>query len=102
MAQDTTTLTIHWVFSCLAILIMMVRLIWRKAAKQPYIWGDYFTMVAILCALTRLALIHVVLIWGTSNVPKAVRLNHSFTPTEIYQREIGSQLSIANRFFYNS
>lgn len=99
---DDPTLAIHWAFSCLAILIMTVRLVWRKVAKQSFNWGDYFTMGAIVCALTRLALIHVVLIWGTSNVPNGYRLNHDFTATEIYQREIGSKLSIANRFFYNS
>lgn len=100
--QDDSTLIIHWVFSWLAVLIMAVRLIWRKMAKQKYILGDYLTMAAIVCALTRVALIHVVLIWGTSNMSKAYRATHNFTDAEIYQRQVGSQLSLANRIFYNS
>ncbi|OAA35057.1 hypothetical protein NOR_08149 [Metarhizium rileyi] len=93
---------LHWVFSCLTILVMTARLLWRKAEKQSFVLGDHFTMGAIVCALIRLALIHVVLEWGTNNVPNSDRLHHNFTPIETYQREIGSKLKIANRFFYNS
>ncbi|RFU80093.1 pth11-like integral membrane [Trichoderma arundinaceum] len=64
--------------------------------------GDYFTMAACACALIRLGMIHVVLTWGTNNMTAAQRENHVFTSSEIYQREIGSKLSIANRVFYNS
>ncbi|KAK2596636.1 hypothetical protein QQS21_006312 [Conoideocrella luteorostrata] len=101
-SQQATTLAIHWVFSCLAIIVMLVRLIGRKITREIYNQGDYFTIAAIVCALARVALIHVVLIWGTSNVPNGYRLHHVFSDTEIYQRQIGSKLSIANRFFYNS
>lgn len=100
--MDDPTLLIHWLFSCLALLVMVVRLIWRKVAKQPFNLGDYLTMAACLCALTRLGLIHVVLVWGTNNVSATLRATHTFTSTEIYQREIGSKLSIVNRVFYNS
>lgn len=102
MYKDETTLVIHWVFSCLAILVMLVRLVWKRATRQSFNMGDYLTMAAIVCALTRLGLIHVVLTWGTTNMPRRFRAKHKFTDQEIYRREIGSQLSIANRFFYNS
>ncbi|POR33811.1 Uncharacterized protein TPAR_06003 [Tolypocladium paradoxum] len=101
MAVDPT-LVIHWVFSWLAVLTMAARLIWRKIAKQSYNLGDYFTIAAVVCALTRLAVIHVVLIWGTSNMTEAYRNSHNFTDTEIYQRQIGSQLTLTSRVFYNS
>ncbi|KPM43824.1 hypothetical protein AK830_g2811 [Neonectria ditissima] len=81
---------------------MGARLIWRKVARQPFNLGDYLTMAACVCALTRLGLIHVVLTWKTNNVSAAIRKTHVFTSTEIHQREIGSKLSIANRVFYNS
>ncbi|KAG8417475.1 hypothetical protein J3458_004978 [Metarhizium acridum] len=97
-----TALIIHWVFSCVAILIMTLRLAWRKLAKQSFILGDYFTAGAIACAFVRLAVIHVVLVWGTNSMPRRYRLDHDFTATEIYQREIGSRLSIAGRFVYIS
>ncbi|KAL6870504.1 PTH11-type GPCR protein [Trichoderma novae-zelandiae] len=97
-----STLIIHWLFSWLALLIMGVRLWGRKHVRQDFNTGDYLTMAACACALIRLGMIHVVLTWGTSNMSAAERQDHHFTPYEIYQREIGSKLSIANRVFYNS
>ncbi|UKZ76318.1 hypothetical protein TrVFT333_004020 [Trichoderma virens FT-333] len=96
------TLLIHWLFSCLALLIMGIRLWGRKYVRQAFNLGDYLTMAACGCALIRLGMIHVVLTWGTNNMTAAMRQDHHFTPNEIYQREIGSKLSIANRVFYNS
>ncbi|KAM5343472.1 hypothetical protein ACJ41O_012009 [Fusarium nematophilum] len=100
--MDDPTLLIHWLFSCLALLTMGVRLVWRKVARQPFNLGDYLTMAACLCCLVRLALIHVVLTWGTNNVPAAIRKTKVFTDDEIYRRTIGSKFAIANRVFYNS
>ncbi|UQC91447.1 uncharacterized protein CLUP02_16982 [Colletotrichum lupini] len=102
--MDDPTLLIHWLFSCLALIIMVARLVWKKVhiSRQEYNLGDWFTVAAIICALTRLGLIHVVLTWGTNNVSAAYRKNHTFTDEEIYRREIGSKLSIVNRVFYNS
>lgn len=102
--MDDPTLLIHWLFSCLALIIMVARLVWKKVhiSRQEYNLGDWFTVAAIVCALTRLGLIHVVLTWGTNNVSAAYRKNHTFTDEEIYRREIGSKLSIVNRVFYNS
>ncbi|KAK1981811.1 hypothetical protein LZ30DRAFT_719217 [Colletotrichum cereale] len=100
--MDDPTLLIHWLFSCLAFSVMVVRLVWKKVAKQDFNIGDWLTIAAIVCAMTRLGLIHVVLTWGTNNVSKAYRKTHAFSNEEIYRREIGSKLSIVNRVFYNS
>lgn len=100
--MDDPTLLIHWLFSILALMVMGVRLVWRKIARQPFNMGDYLTMAACLCCMVRLALIHVVLTWGTNNVPAAIRKTKIFTEDEIYRREIGSKFAIANRVFYNS
>lgn len=96
------TLLIHWLFSCLALLVMGVRLWGRKYVRQEYNLGDYLTMGACACALIRLGMIHVVLTWGTNNMTATERQDYHFTPQDIYRREIGSKLSICNRFFYNS
>ncbi|KAL0933824.1 Pth11-like integral membrane protein [Colletotrichum truncatum] len=100
--MDDPTLLIHWLFSCLALSIMVARLAWRRIARQEYNLGDWLTIAACVCALTRLGLIHVVLTWGTNNVSPKYRQTHTFTDEEIYRREIGSKLSIVNRVFYNS
>ncbi|KAM0262484.1 hypothetical protein ACHAQJ_001738 [Trichoderma viride] len=91
------TLLIHWLFSCLALIIMGVRLWGRKFAQQSFNLGDYLTMGACACALIRIGMIHVVLTWGTNNMTAAQRESYHFTSTEIYQREIGSKLTITNR-----
>ncbi|KAK2049400.1 hypothetical protein LZ31DRAFT_457227 [Colletotrichum somersetense] len=100
--MDDPTLLIHWLFSCLALSIMIVRVVWKKIAKQEFNIGDWLTLAAIVCVMTRLGLVHVVLIWGTNNVSASLRKTHTFTDEEIYRREIGSILSIVNRVFYNS
>ncbi|KAL7938856.1 hypothetical protein V8C35DRAFT_276081 [Trichoderma chlorosporum] len=81
---------------------MALRLLGRRYARQDFNLGDYLTMGAFLCALTRLAVIHVVLIWGTNNMTDAEREDQVFTPSKLYQLEMGSKLSIANRAVYNS
>jgi uncharacterized protein Usg len=96
------TLIIVWVFTWIAVTVMSLRILLVKINKKPFSIGDYLTMGAIFCALTRLSLIHMVLIWGSNNVTPKFRAMHHFTPQEIYQREIGGKFTIVNRLFYNS
>ncbi|CAP91563.1 Pc13g04940 [Penicillium rubens Wisconsin 54-1255] len=63
-----STLIILWVFTWVAIGLIVLRLLLRKLKGRQFILGDYFAMGAILCALVRLALVHVILIWGTNNM----------------------------------
>lgn len=57
---DPTVLPIHWLFSCLALTIMGIRLGMRKVLKDGFMLGDYLTMAAIVCVLARTGIIHVV------------------------------------------
>ena len=100
--MDDPTLMLHWLFSWLALIIMGVRLGWKRAAKKSYNAGDYLTVAAIVCVLGRLGFIHIVLTWGTNNIPQALRQSHPLTDKDIYRREVGSRLAIGNRFIYNS
>lgn len=98
----TSTLVILWVFTWVAIGLIALRLLMRKVKKAPFVLGDYFSMGAIFCALVRLALVHVILLWGTNNMSAAFRQTHHFTPEEIRHREIASKFILVNRVFYNS
>ncbi|KAL8364948.1 hypothetical protein RB595_003981 [Gaeumannomyces hyphopodioides] len=100
--MDYITLIIHWSFSCLALLVILARLLWRRLARQRYNAGDYLSMAAAVCMLARMAAIHVVLIWGTADVSSVYRESHVFGADEIRRREIGSQLVLANRVVFNS
>ncbi|PNH39306.1 hypothetical protein VD0002_g5457 [Verticillium dahliae] len=97
-----TLIIIHWLFSWIALAIMVVRLIWRKVAKQAFNLGDYLTMAACFFVVARMGIIHMVLTWKTNNMPAAYRENHVFTPEEIHQREIGSKLALTARVVYSS
>ncbi len=100
--QTQITIVIVWVFSWVAITIMGIRLLWQRLQTRKFFMGDYLTMAAIFCALARVGIIHVVLIWGSNNVTAAFRASHHFTATEIYHREVGGKLTLVNRIFYNS
>ncbi|KAJ6078656.1 hypothetical protein N7467_008409 [Penicillium canescens] len=97
-----STLIILWVFTWMAIGLIVLRLLLRKVKGLKFVLGDYFAMGAILCALVRLALVHVILIWGTNNMSTTFRHTHHFTPEEIRRREIASKFVLTNRVFYNS
>ncbi|KAJ5280480.1 hypothetical protein N7478_005852 [Penicillium angulare] len=100
--MDLPTVIIHWVFTWVAIGLITLRLLLRKLKGFKFVLGDYFAMGAIVCALARLALVHVILIWGTNNMTESFRNSHNFTPEEIRRREIASKFVLANRVFYNS
>lgn len=97
-----TTLCVHLVFSSLAIFICLARLAARRLVFKDLQLADLLVAGAIVCAATRTALIYVVLTWGTNNISASERAKIDFTPREVYQREIGSKFTIANRPIYNT
>ncbi|KAJ6440842.1 PTH11-type GPCR protein [Purpureocillium lavendulum] len=96
------TLVLHWTLSCIAVVVMAARLVGRKMFGQSYVAGDYLTMAAILCVVARVALVHVVLLWGTSNMSPKFREEHTFTFQEVYMRTIGSQLNFVCSLDYGT
>ncbi|KAK5787868.1 hypothetical protein VI817_010365 [Penicillium citrinum] len=94
-----STIILLWVFTWIAISLIVSRLVLRKWKGFHFNLGDYFSMGAILCALVRLALVHVILIWGTNNMTRKFRDTHTFTLEEIHRREIASKFVLANRVF---
>lgn len=96
------TLYILYIFTGLAIFLMVFRVVLRRVRGQQWNVSDYLTMVCMFCLLARTSMIHVVLVWGTNNVPKFYRHFHTFTPTEVYQRETASKLLLVSRTMYNT
>ena len=90
------TLIILWAFTWAAIGLIVLRLLARKLKGLQFVLGDYFSIGAILCALVRLALVTVILIWGTNNMTTTFRETHHFTTKEIHRREIASQFVLIN------
>jgi hypothetical protein len=103
MDDDTRkTIIMVGVFGFTAVVIMLSRLALRKYRKQGFNLSDYLTMAAIVCLAARSAFTTVVELWGNNNLTAAYPALDTFTDTEIYQREIGSKLTLVNREFYNT
>lgn len=98
--MENPTLLIMWLFSCIALAVMTLRLVMSKTYGPKFIAGDYLTMGAMFCASLRVGLIHVVLVYETNNMDPHFRHTHNFSPEEIYRRETGSRLALVNRTFY--
>ncbi|KAE9366783.1 hypothetical protein N431DRAFT_495177 [Stipitochalara longipes BDJ] len=98
----TQTLYILYIFTGFAMFLMIFRVILRRVRGQKWNLSDYLTMSCMFFLLARTSMIHVVLVWGTNNVPKIYRHFHTFTEKEIYQRETASKLLLVSRTMYNT
>ena len=96
------TLLLHHLFTAMALIFMVSRLVCRKIIFYKFEVGDYCTMTAIVFAVARGGIIHVVLTWGTNSMSEVVRSKTVFTAAEIYKRTMGSKLAIINRPIYNT
>lgn len=76
-------------------MIIVIRMFGRYLRTQRFFTEDKVMMIAVVPLITRMTLVHFVLVWGTNNV-KADGLSE----TDIRDREIGSQLVLAARIFY--
>ncbi len=103
MDSDTKkTIIMLGVFDFTAVLIMLTRLAMRRYRKQEFNLSDYLTIAAIILLAARSGLTTVVVLWGNNNLTAQYRASNFFTGMEIYEREIGSKLTIANRIVYNT
>ncbi len=100
MDETESELIILWFLTGAAVAIMILRLALRIYQKQRLETGDYLTMAAIFSILLRGTVVHIADLWGTNSITTATRKTINFTPEVIYQREIGSKLTIVNRVFY--
>jgi hypothetical protein len=96
------TIVMVAVFGFCGALLMLSRLAVRKVRRQKFNLSDYLTMVALACLFARTGFTTVVVLWGNNNLTAAYRASNTFTAVEIYQREVGSKLTLVNRITYNT
>ncbi|KIN06871.1 hypothetical protein OIDMADRAFT_36628 [Oidiodendron maius Zn] len=94
-----TTVILIGVFGFCSAPIMILRLALRRIRQQDLNLGDYLTLAAIACVASRTGFAMVIVVWGNNNLPPSPQV---FTATEIYQRVIGSRLTLVNRVVYNT
>lgn len=83
-------------------LIMVTRLAMRKVRGQRFDISDYLTMGAIACLAARCSFATVIVLWGNNNLTSSYRASKLFDATEIYQREIGSKVTLCDRVFHST
>ncbi|KAI9852090.1 MAG: hypothetical protein M1838_001887 [Thelocarpon superellum] len=93
--QDNPTLLVSWWCTGFALTIILFRLAGRLVRTERLFREDKIMALAIIPLLARMALVHVVLLWGTNNV-----VTTSLTPEDVYHRQIGSGLVLASRIMY--
>ncbi|KID84891.1 hypothetical protein MGU_07858 [Metarhizium guizhouense ARSEF 977] len=97
--NEADILILTAVFGFASTLVMVLRLAIRKIKKKPLDISDYLTLIAIACVQARTAFTTVVVLWGNNN---DYLFDEHPDPTEIYHLVVGSKLTLANRFIYNT
>ncbi|KAF2091868.1 hypothetical protein K490DRAFT_22022, partial [Saccharata proteae CBS 121410] len=94
--ENHPSLLFSWWCTCFALVIILFRLAGRFVRSERLFKEDRIMALSIVPLFTRMALIHVVLLYGTNNVDTS-KLT---TLKGIHQREIGSGLVLAARISY--
>ena len=95
--QDNPTLLVSWWCTGFALTIILFRLCGRLVRTERLFREDKIMALAILPLLGRMALVHVVLLWGTNNV-----VTTDLTAEDVFHRRVGSGLVLASRILYAS
>jgi hypothetical protein len=90
------TLLFSW-FCTLSALAVVVARVWGRLVRNNRLFAeDRVMLLGIVPLVSRMAFIHVVLLWGTNNVDLSVGLSEQ----DVYRRSIGSRLVLGARIFY--
>ena len=95
-AQNNPTLLVSWWCTGFALVIILVRLAGRYIRTEKLFMEDKIMALAIIPLLARIALVDLILIWGTNNA----ELDGGISDLEMRHREIGSKLVLASRIMY--
>lgn len=94
--QDNhATLLVSWWATGIALVIILIRVIGRFIRTEQLFKEDKIMFWSIVPLLIRMALVHVIMLYGTNNVT-----TDGLSAEAIYERSIGSRLVLASRIFY--
>ncbi|RMY73950.1 hypothetical protein D0862_14202 [Hortaea werneckii] len=95
--ENWPTLLYSWWATAFSVVIILTRLCGRKVRSNVLFREDWIMMIALIPLLARMAVAHVVLIYGTNNVQIE---GNNFTEIDIRHRRIGAGLVLAARILY--
>lgn len=93
--DNNPTLLVSWWATAFSLAIIVTRVCGRYVRIERFFREDKVMMASIIPLLIRMALVHVILIWGTNNTK-----TEGLTEVEVQHREIGSRLVLGARIFY--
>ena len=93
--EDKPTLLVCWWCSLFAAVIILFRVSGRFIRSETLFKEDWLAFATMIPLGIRMALVHVILIYGTNNT-----VTTGLTASDIQKREIGSRLVLASRIFY--
>lgn len=94
-AEDNPTLLVSWWCTGFALAFIIVRVAGRYVRAEKLFREDKIIAWSIIPLVTRMALVHLILIWGTNNA-----ITTGLTEVQIRNREMGSKLVLASRIMY--
>jgi hypothetical protein len=94
--QQNPTLLFSWWCTIFALAIILTRCCGRMVRNNQMFREDKIMLGSIIPLLIRMALVHVIMLWGTNNIDTSGGLSD----IDIRHREIGSKLVLAARIFY--
>ncbi|KAL8662518.1 MAG: hypothetical protein Q9202_004663 [Teloschistes flavicans] len=92
---DHPTLLVSWWCTGFGLAIILVRISGRYIRTERLFREDKIMALSMIPLLGRMALVHVVMIWGTNNA-----ISDGLTAQDISHRELGSKLVLAARIMY--
>jgi hypothetical protein len=96
-SEDKPTLLVCWWTTAFCTTFILLRITGRLVRVEKLFLEDKLAAAALFPLFVRMALVHVILLYGTNNVDFE---GLSPTAEQLRRRAIGSQLVLASRIFY--
>ena len=94
-SQNHATLLVSWWCTIFSLVIILTRVVGRYVRTERLFREDKVMALSIIPLLIRMALVDVIMLYGTNNTTLG-----GLSQEEIYHRSIGSRLVLASRIFY--
>ncbi|CZR67065.1 related to integral membrane protein PTH11 [Phialocephala subalpina] len=93
--DDKATLLVCWWCTIFAAVIILFRVCGRYIRTERLFREDWLAFACLIPLFARMAVVHVVLLFGTNNA-----ITTGFSDEDIHRRSIGSRLVLVSRIFY--
>lgn len=93
--DDKATLLVCWWCTIFAAVVILFRVCGRYIRTERLFKEDWLAFACLIPLLGRMAVVHVILLFGTNNT-----VTTGLTDEQIHRRAIGSRLVLVSRIFY--